>query len=256
MTECPCSNPNVPAEQHSDTHPTLPRPYATAVFAAIVAFTCAILALSRLPLDAVHPIARLFLALVPLHGAALATFLLVLMRNKRQMSFIELLEWHPQNTAEPFKYPFPVRLLCLIIASLCAGFISITIFQMLEIPQPPQHVVAMLRNNLTWPFALATFCSVAIIAPVAEELLFRLGCFNCLKNTLPENAATIATSLIFAFAHGQLNTLLSLFVVGYGLQQEMKKGGLKQAILLHAAYNSTQFILVVASAKLLPESML
>lgn len=251
MTECSSSNLGDQVEQRSATPPTQPSPYAVPVFASIVAFACAILILSRLPLDACHPIARLLLALVPLHGAALATFLLALVRNKRQLPFTKLIEWHPQNTAEPFKYPFPVRLLGLISASMCAALLSTACFQMLGIPQPPQHLVTTLRNNLIWPFALITFCSVAVIAPVAEELLFRLGCFKYLKNTLSDNAATATTSLIFAFAHGQLHTLLSLFLVGYILQHEMKKGGLKQAILLHAAYNAIQFILVVASAKLL-----
>ncbi len=100
---------------------------------------------------------------------------------------------------------------------------------------------------------LVVFVTLAILPPIAEEILFRGFLFRSLKETVNIKIATIITSTVFAAAHleflgdNPLNWIaaidtfvLSLFLIWLYL----KTDNLWLPIMLHALKNSIAFIVL------------
>jgi membrane protease YdiL (CAAX protease family) len=102
----------------------------------------------------------------------------------------------------------------------------------------------------TLPLVL-TFFSLAILPPLAEEILVRGLLYTSLKKAMPLFWAVIVTSALFAAAHlgeggaagplyiGALDTFVLSLVLIY-LRE--KTGGLWSSITLHAIKNSVAFV--------------
>lgn len=86
--------------------------------------------------------------------------------------------------------------------------------------------------------------SILVLAPITEEVLMRLVCYRGLRSLLPI-WASILTSLLFGFMHGNPYTMVGLSIVGYGFLQARKQGGLPQAILMHSMYNLIAYSILV-----------
>ena len=101
-----------------------------------------------------------------------------------------------------------------------------------------------------WQLTL-TFLSLVILPPLVEETLMRGFLYTSLKKGLPQLAAAITTSVIFAAAHLQAGSgapllwvaaidtfVLSLFLIWL----REKTGSLWASMTLHALKNSVAFI--------------
>ncbi len=107
-------------------------------------------------------------------------------------------------------------------------------------------------NNPTGNLELAlTFVSLAILPPIAEEILFRGFLYSSLKKGLPIAGAVVGTSLLFAIGHlpagGQAGPLyiaaIDTFVLSLVLiYLREKTGGLWSSMLLHSIKNSVAFV--------------
>jgi membrane protease YdiL (CAAX protease family) len=101
----------------------------------------------------------------------------------------------------------------------------------------------------TGPVAAMLFFAV-ILAPVAEELLFRGYLQPFLKSWLPARVALILTALAFAAIHGHWPTFLPLFGLGLvlGLVYEYT-GAWWRCVGLHAGFNALNaaFMLLIKS---------
>jgi len=109
-------------------------------------------------------------------------------------------------------------------------------------------------DNVSGSFELLLiFIGLAIIVPIAEEILFRGLLYTSFKKALPIFWAALATSLIFAAGHlpeggsagplyvaGIDTFLLSLFLI----YLREKTGSLWSSIALHATKNSIAFLFV------------
>lgn len=101
---------------------------------------------------------------------------------------------------------------------------------------------SLLATN--WEFALA-FISLVIIAPVAEELIFRGYLLGKLQKYAPAWLAIVASALVFAVAHGQFNVALDTFALGIILAfVRIKSKGLWAPIVIHALKNAIAFYLL------------
>jgi membrane protease YdiL (CAAX protease family) len=90
-------------------------------------------------------------------------------------------------------------------------------------------------------YALA-FLILVVIGPFAEELLFRGYLYGKLRTHVPVYAAIIATSVLFALAHGQWNVAIDTFllsIVMCGLREIT--GSIWAGILVHMLKNAVAF---------------
>lgn len=89
------------------------------------------------------------------------------------------------------------------------------------------------------------FITLVVMAPVAEELLFRGYLFGKLKKRLPVWISVIIVSLTFAIAHGQWNIALDTFALSVVLciLREVT-GNIWSSMLLHMIKNCIAFYLL------------
>ncbi len=89
-----------------------------------------------------------------------------------------------------------------------------------------------------------------VLAPVAEEFIFRGLIFSGLKKIGWPKCAWLGSSLLFAFVHGSLPIFLPLFVFALALTWLYEKTeGLLAPILTHSLFNATNLTLLVLVEK-------
>tara|TARA_B110000014_G_scaffold40656_1_gene26684 strand:- start:20 stop:574 length:555 start_codon:yes stop_codon:yes gene_type:complete len=87
--------------------------------------------------------------------------------------------------------------------------------------------------------------SVVIMAPIAEELLFRGILYNTIKHTGYPIAGMIISAALFALVHGSLALMLPLFVMGFALAWVYEKSGsIIAPMVMHATFNGINFSLL------------
>ncbi|MFM1556427.1 MAG: CPBP family intramembrane glutamic endopeptidase [Limisphaerales bacterium] len=87
--------------------------------------------------------------------------------------------------------------------------------------------------------------SVVIMAPIAEELLFRGILYNTIKHTGYPLAGMIISAALFALVHGSLALMLPLFVMGFALAWVYEKSGsIIAPMVMHATFNAINFSLL------------
>jgi CAAX protease family protein len=88
----------------------------------------------------------------------------------------------------------------------------------------------------------AAFLALVVLAPVAEEILFRGYLYGKLKKYVPVWVAIIVTSILFGAVHGQWNVTLDVFVLSIVLCSLREvTGGIWAGILLHMLKNGIAF---------------
>lgn len=89
------------------------------------------------------------------------------------------------------------------------------------------------------------FGALVILAPLAEELIFRGYMFGHGRQNLNFWPAAVITSLIFAIAHGQWNVGLDTFVLSMVLcYLREKTGSIWAGVILHALKNALAYSLL------------
>lgn len=93
----------------------------------------------------------------------------------------------------------------------------------------------------SWEYVLA-FASLVILAPAAEELIFRGYLFGKLKKYAAVWVAVLCSAALFAVAHGQWNVALDTFALGIVLASlRVITGNIWASIALHALKNAVAF---------------
>lgn len=111
-------------------------------------------------------------------------------------------------------------------------------------PPRPQDSIRALREN---PNALVpTFFNAAIVAPFAEEILFRGFLYPTLKRYSQPLVALVVTAAIFAAIHLHLPALFPLFILSCLLTAAYElSGSLWVPILVHAGFNAVNILITV-----------
>lgn len=107
-----------------------------------------------------------------------------------------------------------------------------------------------LTNQLGYILA---FTTLVVVAPIAEEILFRGYLYGKLRYHVPMWAAVIATSALFALVHGQWNVAVDTFVLSVilcGLRE--LTGSVWSGILVHMIKNAIAFYLLFLAPVLSP----
>ncbi len=89
---------------------------------------------------------------------------------------------------------------------------------------------------------ILAFVTLVIIAPIAEEILFRGYLYGKLKKYSPRWVAIIVTSALFGFAHGQWNVAIDTFILSLFLCALRDiTGSLWPSIILHMLKNGIAY---------------
>ena len=105
--------------------------------------------------------------------------------------------------------------------------------------EPFDNPIALLLVSSPEPSSLALLgFSVAILAPIIEEPLFRGFLFGRLRRSMTPYGAAILSGLIFAIAHFSLENLLPLWAIGFtlGVLYDRSKD-LLAPIIAHSLWN-------------------
>jgi len=98
--------------------------------------------------------------------------------------------------------------------------------------------------NTMWQLGVA-FIALVIIAPVAEEILFRGYTYQGVRRNFHWIIAAVISAGLFGLAHMQLNVALDTFALGIVACWLLEKtGSLWPAILLHGIKNSIAFYFI------------
>lgn len=151
---------------------------------------------------------------------------------RRLLGFTRLMQWRDILFAA---LGFVVYLalgigLVLIVSKCIPGF------------NPTQVQDTGFGKYLTPHNAILVFISLVVIAPVAEETIFRGYLFGTLRRILPVWVAALVTSALFGLVHGQWNVGLDVFVMSLvSCFLRYRTGSLWASILLHMAKNGLAF---------------
>ena len=109
----------------------------------------------------------------------------------------------------------------------------------LGMDEQPQEVVQFLRDAVSSRDRIAILVMAIVIAPVAEETIFRGYLYPVAKRYLGSFVALAGTSLLFAILHGHLSSIPALFTLAMclGLAYE-KSGSLLVPMIMHAVFNA------------------
>ena len=92
---------------------------------------------------------------------------------------------------------------------------------------------------------LLAFISLVVIAPVAEEIIFRGWLYGKLRAKIPAIPAMIVVSLLFGIVHGQWNVGVTVFVMSIAMctMREIT-GTIWGGILIHMLKNGIAFYML------------
>lgn len=113
--------------------------------------------------------------------------------------------------------------------------------------------VGFTAAGLSQPFEyVLAFLTLVVIAPVAEELLFRGYLYGKIKKLIPRWLAIILVSALFGVLHGQWNVAIDTFVLSVFLcLLRDLTGSLWPAIFLHMVKNGLAYYLLFVNPSLI-----
>jgi membrane protease YdiL (CAAX protease family) len=138
-------------------------------------------------------------------------------------------------------------LICLVSVSL----VAIGVTQWLEGVWPdlqPQQMVETFQSSGYFGIKLLVAIAAVVIAPLAEETLFRGFVYGVLKRYTDAPFAALASSLMFAIIHLHVGSLLPLCVLAvlFCIAYEIT-GCLLVPMLLHMIFNATSIVMMLFS---------
>ncbi len=138
-----------------------------------------------------------------------------------------LLAWTPFRADRVYWWLLLAAMTYGLGASLALGYLNPVSKTWFAIPETPLAMVA-------------AFALVVILAPLAEELLFRGWLYTALRWRFGFAAAFWATSLLFALAHWDSTHLYALAILPIGLvlgHVRERTGSARATTLFHMIYN-------------------
>lgn len=157
--------------------------------------------------------------------------------------------WHRKTTQEELglqRLPTWTEL-CIAPLGMVVYFITsaLTVYAVTQLvpgfnPNEVQEI-GFTQLGTRFEYMLA-FLTLVVVAPVAEEVLFRGYLYGKLQKYIPWWGAAIITSILFAAAHGQWNVAVDTFVLGMFLAGlRTLTGSLWPSIMLHMMKNGIAY---------------
>lgn len=137
-----------------------------------------------------------------------------------------------------------------VIYFIASGLLVYLASQIIGFDMSQVQDTGFTRLSRVYEYGLA-FTTLIVVAPLAEEILFRGFLYGKLRKRLPVWVSILVTSLLFGVVHGQWNVGVDVFalsVVLCGLRETT--GSIWAGILLHMLKNSVAFFIVFISPML------
>jgi len=118
---------------------------------------------------------------------------------------------------------------------------------------PEEPPLLSLARAADRPGLAVLLLAAVVVAPCAEELVFRRVLHCCLRRSLPALPALLITAALFAGFHLSLAHAVPMFILGLALQAAvMISGSLWPAIIMHAAHNAIAMALFLCARQWFP----
>ncbi|HEX5398627.1 MAG TPA: type II CAAX endopeptidase family protein [Verrucomicrobiae bacterium] len=115
----------------------------------------------------------------------------------------------------------------------------------------PEEAVRLLLNAPLWPTGIYLGVFAIVLAPVAEEFIFRGVLFPFVKQLGWPKMAWVGVSFLFALIHASPGIFVPLFVLALGLTWLYEKtGNLLASIVAHSLFNAANLVLLVLADEL------
>jgi len=143
----------------------------------------------------------------------------------------------------------PAGFIIYLIVTAIFTTIATALVPGFDITQSQETGFANLSSRYEYVLA---FVTLVVLAPVAEEILFRGYLFGKLRKYLPAWVAIILTSVLFGVVHGQWNVGVDVFALSLVLCSLREiTGSIWAGILLHMMKNALAFYLLFINPSLL-----
>ncbi|HLJ82631.1 MAG TPA: CPBP family intramembrane glutamic endopeptidase [Candidatus Eremiobacteraceae bacterium] len=130
------------------------------------------------------------------------------------------------------------------IALIGAGDVVGSLQQQIFGPHPQPTVQIIMSHHGIVSFML-DFVSVALVAGICEELMFRGVMFTALAQRMPVWTAAVLSGLAFGLAHAELWSLAALTVVGIGLALLYSRTrSIWPNMVAHTTFNAFSLVLI------------
>ncbi len=118
--------------------------------------------------------------------------------------------------------------------------------------EPVQQITVQILQDLQgWLRCSAFGISAIVLAPIAEEIIFRGVLYPLLRQRNHPQIALLASSLLFALIHSNVMTFLPLFLFALALVWLVERtDALIASITAHAVFNAVNFLLLLNEEKL------
>lgn len=143
----------------------------------------------------------------------------------------------------------PAGFIIYFIASAVAMIAIKQIFPGINLDQAQD--IGFKALSVRYEYILA-FLALVVIAPIAEEVLFRGYLYGKLRGAVPTWAAILVTSVVFGAIHGQWNVGIDVFILSIVLCSLREvTGSISAGILLHMLKNGVAFYFLFINPSLL-----
>lgn len=133
----------------------------------------------------------------------------------------------------------PIGFVVYMIASMLVMFSIIQLIPGFDIKEAQETGFGNITQRYEYVVA---FFTLVVLAPVAEEVLFRGYLYGRLKRWAPWVVSALITSVLFGFAHGQWNVGIDTFVMSMiACMLRDICGSLWPAIMLHMIKNGIAY---------------
>lgn len=144
----------------------------------------------------------------------------------------------PQAPARPGRG----LLACLVLAGAMGNLATSGVMELLPLSQQMIDSYNQASSTLSTSLLWADLLSVALLAPLVEEVIFRGKVLENLRQIMPDWMAVLLQGLVFGCIHGQL--LWICYAMTFGLLLgwvRVKTGTLKASIAMHLGFNLSSF---------------
>ncbi|GEM_PF-435035 len=133
----------------------------------------------------------------------------------------------------------PLGFVVYLITSAVVVYLVTKFVPAFDVKQVQEIGFSQLGTRLEYILA---FFILVIVAPVAEEILFRGYLYGKMQKYIPWWGAALVTSALFGLAHGQWNVAIDTFILGMFLATlRTITGSLWPSILLHMIKNGVAY---------------
>lgn len=135
----------------------------------------------------------------------------------------------------------------VVIVALALEFIYEIALQKIGWQPKAQTAVELLMDAPFWPTGIYMGIFTIVLAPVAEEFIFRGVLFPFIKQLGWPKLAWFGVSFLFALIHGSLAILIPLFVLALALTWLYEKtGNLLAPIAAHSLFNAANLVILLS----------